>query len=110
MIRTPGPAHTAPTQTVPTQTAPAPATAAPTLPAGTMPGRTMTRPGMPMMKLAVNIAPETQIAAVPGVGPKLAAAVVHARPFRNSADLIRRVKGIGPKNYVKLGLDRVFTS
>jgi len=75
-----------------------------------MPGRTMTRPGTPVMKLAVNTATETQIAAMPGVGPKLAAAVVHARPFRNSADLIRRVKGIGPKNDVKLGLDRVFTS
>ena len=64
---------------------------------------------MPMSRLAVNTATEAQLAAIPGVGPRLAAAIVKARPFKNSADLIKRVKGIGPKNYVKLGLDKAFT-
>ena len=36
-------------------------------------------------------------------------AIVGARPFKNSADLIKHVKGIGPKNHLKLGLDKVFT-
>lgn len=86
----------------------APAKPAATLPAQTMPAKPpMTMP--PMVKLAVNTATEAQLAAVPGVGAKLAAAIVKARPYKNSADLIKRVKGIGPKNYVKLGLDKVFT-
>lgn len=86
----------------------APAKPAATLPAQTMPAKPpMTMP--PMAKLAVNTATEAQLAAVPGVGAKLAAAIVKARPYKNSADLIKRVKGIGPKNYVKLGLDKVFT-
>ena len=80
-----------------------------TMPAATMPVTTPAKPSMPMAKLAVNTATEAQLAAVPGVGTKIAAAIVRARPFKNSADLIKRVKGIGPKNYVKLGLDRVFT-
>ena len=92
-------------------TAPALAQTTPaTLPAQTMPAAppaVPTRPvtTMPMGKVAVNTAAEAQLAAIPGVGAKLAAAIVKARPFKNSADLI---KGIGPENYVKLGLNKVF--
>jgi DNA uptake protein ComE-like DNA-binding protein len=43
------------------------------------------------------------------VGPKLAAEMIKAKPFKNSADLIKRVKGIGPKNYVSLHLDKALT-
>ena len=90
-------------------------TAAPAMPAGTtktMPaGTAKTTSAMPMTMapMNVNTATEAQIAGIKGVGPKIAAAIVKARPFKNSADLIKRVKGIGPKNYVKLGLDKVFT-
>ena len=90
----------------------APATTPATMPAQTTPATHPAKPPMtmpPMGKLAVNTATEAQLAAVPGVGAKLAAAIVKARPYKNSADLIKRVKGIGPKNYVKLGLDKVFT-
>jgi competence protein ComEA len=83
-----------------------------TMPATTMPVTMPAKTGatMPVMaKLAVNTATEAQLAAIPGVGAKIAAAIVKARPFKNSTDLIKRVKGIGPKNYFKLGLDKIFT-
>ncbi|WP_407570056.1 helix-hairpin-helix domain-containing protein [Deinococcus altitudinis] len=87
-----------------------PAKPAATMPAPSMPAKPATTMPMPAMsKLAVNTATEAQLASVPGVGPKLAAAIVKARPFKNSADLIKKVKGIGPKNYLKLGLDKTFT-
>ena len=82
-----------------------PAKPAATMPAQSMPAKTMT----PMGKVAVNTATEAQLSAIPGVGKTLAAAIIKARPIKDSADLIKRVKGIGPKNYVKLGLDKVFT-
>ena len=82
-----------------------PAKPAATMPAQSMPAKTMT----PMGKVAVNTATEAQLSAIPGVGKILAAAIIKARPIKDSADLIKRVKGIGPKNYVKLGLDKVFT-
>ena len=76
-----------------------------TMPAQTMPAKTMT----PMSKVAVNTATEAQLAAIPGVGKTLAAAIIKARPIKGSADLIKRIKGIGPKNYVSLHLDKVLT-
>ncbi len=82
-----------------------PAKPAATMPAQSMPAKTMT----PMGKVAVNTATEAQLSAISGVGKTLAAAIIKARPIKDSADLIKRVKGIGPKNYVKLGLDKVFT-
>ncbi len=82
-----------------------PAKPAATMPAQSMPAKTMT----PMGKVAVNTATEAQLSAIPGIGKTLAAAIIKARPIKDSADLIKRVKGIGPKNYVKLGLDKVFT-
>lgn len=88
------PAATMPAQSMPAKTMPA-----------AMPAKTMT----PMGKVAVNTATEAQLSAIPGVGKTLAAAIIKARPIKDSADLIKRVKGIGPKNYVKLGLDKVFT-
>ena len=85
-------------------------TATPAKPAATMPAQSMPAKTMPAMsKVAVNTATAAQLSAIPGVGPKMAAAIIAARPFKDSADLIKRVKGVGPKNYVKLGLDKVFT-
>lgn len=93
-------AQTAKPATMPAQTMPAK-----TMPAQTMPAKTMT----PMAPVAVNTATAAQLSAIPGVGPKMAAAIIAARPFKNSADLIKRVKGVGPKNYVSLHLDKVLT-
>ena len=47
-------------------------------------------------KLDVNNATETQLEAVPGIGPGLAGRIIAARPFKNADDL-RKVKGIGTK-------------
>ena len=90
------PAATMPAQTMPAQT----------MPAKTMPAAT---PAKMMAPVAVNTATAAQLSAIPGVGPKMAAALIAARPFKNSADLIKRVKGIGPKNYVSLHLDKALT-
>jgi competence protein ComEA len=51
----------------------------------------------------VNTASKADLMKVPGVGPAMAAAIMKARPIRNQADLIARVKGIGEKNGAKLG-------
>lgn len=92
-------------QTAAPATKPATGMPAQTMPAQGTPGKAMTT----MAPINVNTATEAQLAALPGVGPKLATAMVKARPFKNSADLIKRVKGIGPKNYVKLGLNKELT-
>ena len=82
-----------------------------TTPAQTMPAKTMpaAMPAKMMAPVAVNTATAAQLSAIPGVGPKMAAAIIAARPFKDSADLIKRVKGVGPKNYVSLHLDKLLT-
>ena len=52
-------------------------------------------------KLDVNSASEAELDSLPGIGPVLAARIIAARPFA-SADDLRRVKGIGAKNYEKI--------
>jgi competence protein ComEA len=49
----------------------------------------------------VNTAAQADLEKVPGLGPKLAAAVIAARPFKDEAELVKKVKGIGTKNVVK---------
>jgi DNA uptake protein ComE-like DNA-binding protein len=61
-------------------------TANPATPAQTMPAKTM----VPMNPVAVNTATAAQLAAIPGVGPRTTAAIIAARPFKTSADLIKR--------------------
>jgi competence protein ComEA len=63
-------------------------------------------PGVPVdtlnqKKLDVNAASEQELDSLPGIGPVLARRIVAARPF-NSADDLRRVRGIGPKKYEKI--------
>jgi competence ComEA-like helix-hairpin-helix protein len=45
----------------------------------------------------INTASQAELEALPYVGPKLAQAIIKARPFSSLADLDARVKGIGPK-------------
>lgn len=53
----------------------------------------------------VNRASATELALLPGVGPRLAAALIEARaakgPFR-AASALRAVRGVGPKTLAKL--------
>jgi competence protein ComEA len=49
----------------------------------------------------VNTATEKELRSVPGIGPVMAARIIAARPFR-SADDLKKVNGIGDKNYAKI--------
>lgn len=50
----------------------------------------------------VNSATEAQLEAIPGIGPKLAADIIAARPFKDVTDFQGRVKGISSKNFKKM--------
>ncbi len=50
----------------------------------------------------VNSATQAQIEALPGIGAKLAADIVSARPFKDVADFQAKVKGISAKNFKKM--------
>ena len=52
-------------------------------------------------KIDVNTATEKELRSVPGIGPVMAARIIAARPFR-SADDLKKVNGIGDKNYAKI--------
>jgi competence ComEA-like helix-hairpin-helix protein len=52
-------------------------------------------------KIDINTATEKELRSVPGVGPVMAARIIAARPFR-SADDLKKVNGIGDKNYAKI--------
>lgn len=72
-------------------------------PASTMPmpaaGKTMP---MNMHKVHINTATAAELTTIPGVNTKLAAEIVRARPFKNSADLVKKVKGIGATSVQKM--------
>jgi endonuclease YncB( thermonuclease family) len=50
----------------------------------------------PARKVNLNTAPASDLEALPGIGPKTAEAIIHARPLRDFAAL-DAVPGIGPK-------------
>ena len=52
-------------------------------------------------KIDVNTATEKELRSVPGIGPVIAARIIAARPFR-SADDLKKVSGIGDKNYARI--------
>jgi competence ComEA-like helix-hairpin-helix protein len=52
-------------------------------------------------KIDINTATEKELRSVPGIGPVMAARIIAARPFR-SADDLKKVNGIGDKNYAKI--------
>jgi competence ComEA-like helix-hairpin-helix protein len=49
-------------------------------------------------KIDINTAREEELKTIPGVGPVMAARIIAARPFQ-SADDLKKVNGIGDKNY-----------
>ncbi|KQR40666.1 helix-hairpin-helix domain-containing protein [Deinococcus sp. Leaf326] len=73
-------------------------------PAATMPMPATAKPGaMPAMrKVRINTAAAAELTTIPGVNTKLAAEIIKARPFRNSAELVKKVKGIGANNVKKM--------
>ena len=66
-----------------------------TTPAATMPAANMAN-------VNVNTASAAELMKIPGVSAKIAAEVIKNRPYKNSAELVKKVKGIGPKNVLKM--------
>ncbi|TSA87152.1 helix-hairpin-helix domain-containing protein [Deinococcus detaillensis] len=87
-----------------TTTTPA-AKSATTMPATTMPAAT-TKTAMPGtmkgMMVNVNTATSADLVKIPGVSAKIAAEIIKNRPYKNVAELVKKVKGIGPKNVKKM--------
>ena len=52
-------------------------------------------------RIDINTATEKELKMIPGIGPVMAARIIAARPFR-SADDLKKVNGIGGKNYAKI--------
>jgi DNA uptake protein ComE-like DNA-binding protein/endonuclease YncB( thermonuclease family) len=52
-------------------------------------------------RIDINIATEKELKMIPGVGPVMASRIIAARPFRSANDL-KKVNGIGDKNYAKI--------
>ena len=57
--------------------------------------------GVPRERVSVNLASETELEKVPGIGPALARRIVIYRPYR-SLDELTRVPGIGPASLERL--------
>jgi endonuclease YncB( thermonuclease family)/predicted flap endonuclease-1-like 5' DNA nuclease len=55
----------------------------------------------PLGRIDINTATEKELKSVPGIGAVIAARIIAARPFR-SADDLKKVNGIGDKNYARM--------
>ena len=77
---------TMPAATTTTTAAPAPTAAMPA--AGTV--------------INVNTASAADLVKIPGINAKIAADVIKNRPYKDAAELVKKVKGIGPKNVKKM--------
>lgn len=84
------------------QTAKPAATTTPaTMPAATSKS-TMTDKMTKGMLVNVNTATSAELTKIPGVSAKIAAEVIKNRPYKDAAELVKKVKGIGPKNVKKM--------
>ncbi len=77
-----------------------PPTAPPVAPAPSAPV-TPPAPAVQVQPVNVNTASKIELMKVPGLGATLADAIIKSRPYKDEADLVKRVKGIGKKNIVK---------
>ena len=77
---------------------PAPAS---TMPAAKPNSSTMTMPPAGF-KVNVNTGSQADLMKVPGLSSKIVADLVKNRPYKNQAELVAKVKGIGPKNVLKM--------
>lgn len=68
-----------------------------TTPATTAPAATT-----PAKVVNVNTASAADLATIPGISAKIAADVIKNRPYKNKDELVKKVKGIGPKNVLKM--------
>lgn len=54
------------------------------------------------MMINVNTATSAELVKIPGVSAKIAAEIIKNRPYKDTAELVKKVKGIGPKNVKKM--------
>lgn len=87
---------TATTQT--TNAATTPTTAPAAAPAGTAPAAMPTAAKV----VRVNSASAADLMTIPGISAKIAADVIKNRPYKDVNELVKKVKGIGPKNVKKM--------
>ncbi len=74
----------------------------PPAPSGAVSGGRSSTPAAPLTApLDLNTATAAELEALPGIGPKTAAAIIAGRPYSTVEDLLR-VKGIGPATLEKL--------
>ncbi len=73
--------------------------AATTMPATTSTTMPATTKGM---MVNVNTATSAELVKIPGVSAKIAAEIIKNRPYKDTAELVKKVKGIGPKNVKKM--------
>ena len=64
-------------------------------------GKTTAKSLQPGQTVNINTATLEQLQVVPNVGPKLAQAIIAGRPYVDGPDTVKKVKGIGDKNWVK---------
>lgn len=69
-----------------------------TTPATTMPAASMAMGAM----INVNTASVADLTKIPGVNAKIAAEIIKNRPYKNAAELVKKVKGVGKKNVKKM--------
>jgi competence protein ComEA len=69
-----------------------------TTPAATMPAAPMAMGAM----INVNTASAADLTKIPGVNAKIAAEIIKNRPYKNAAELVKKVKGVGKKNVKKM--------
>ena len=70
----------------------------------TTPSTPVTTPAATTCKVSavnVNTGLKADFILIPGINAKLADAIIAARPLKDEADLVKRVKGIGKKNILK---------
>lgn len=93
--------NTAMTTAATTQTtnaATTPTTAPAAAPAGTAPAAMPTAAKV----VRVNSASAADLMTIPGISAKIAADVIKNRPYKDVNELVKKVKGIGPKNVKKM--------
>lgn len=90
----PAPATTPAPATAPAATTPAPMTKTAKTPKATKP--------LPTKVIHINSATLPDLLALPEVTPKIADNIVKNRPYKNAAELVKKVKGIGNKNVKKI--------
>ncbi len=70
--------------------------------AGSKPSKASKNTATTANPINVNTASRDELMSIPEVGPKLADAIIANRPYKDMAEMIKKVKGIGPKNSIKL--------